>query len=124
MKILIAEDELVSRKKLEKLVEAAGHEPLSAPNGKEALSLWERAQPNMVITDWFMPEMNGIELIQQIRRRQGSRYIYIIMVTSQGGTDNLVAGMEAGADDFITKPYNREELSVRLKAGERVLNIE
>ena len=124
MKILIAEDELVSRKKLEKLVETAGHEPLSAPNGKEALKLWESAQPNMVITDWFMPEMNGLELIQQIRRRQGSRYVYIIMVTSQGGIDNLVAGMEAGADDFITKPYNREELSVRLKAGERVLNFE
>ena len=124
MKILIAEDELVSRKKLEKLVKMAGHEPLSAPDGKEALNLWESAHPNMVITDWFMPEMNGIELIQQIRKRQGSRYVYIIIVTSQGGTDNLVASMEAGADDFITKPYNSEELSVRLKAGARVLNFE
>lgn len=124
MKILIAEDELVSRKKLEKLLETAGHEPLSAPNGKEALRLWESAHPNMVITDWFMPEMNGLELIQQIRQRQGNRYIYIIMVTSQGGTDNLVTGMEAGADDFITKPYNKEELYVRLKAGERLLNFE
>ena len=124
MKILIAEDELVSRKKLEKLVETAGHEPISATNGKDALSLWESAEPNMVITDWFMPEMNGLELIQQIRRRQGSRYVYIIMVTSQGGTDNVVSGMEAGADDFITKPFIKEELYVRLKAGERVFHFE
>ena len=109
---------------LEKIVETAGHEPLSAPNGKEALRLWESAHPNMVITDWFMPEMDGIELIQQIRRRQGSRYVYIIMVTAQGGTDNLITGMEAGADDFITKPYVKEELYARLKAGERVLHFE
>lgn len=124
MKILIAEDDLLSRKMLEKLVETAGHEPLCASNGKEALKLWESAHPNMVITDWFMPEMSGLELIQQIRRRQGSAYVYIIMVTSQGGTDNLITGIEAGADDFLAKPYNRDELSVRLKAGERILNFE
>jgi putative two-component system response regulator len=124
MKILIAEDELVSRAKLEKLVEAAGHVPVSASNGKDALKLWTSQRPNLVITDWYMPEMDGLELIKEIRRQQGSKYVYIIMVTSQGSTDNLVLGIEAGADDYLVKPYNQEELTVRLKAGERVLNFE
>jgi putative two-component system response regulator len=124
MKILIAEDELVSRKKLEKLVETLGHEPLSAANGKEALELWLTHRPSLLITDWCMPEMDGLELIREVRRLQGSRYVYIIMVTSRESVDNLVTGMEAGADDFMTKPYVKEELVVRLKAGERILDFE
>jgi putative two-component system response regulator len=124
MKILIAEDELVSRAKLEMLVATLGHESLSAENGRAALELWESHRPSMVITDWFMPEMDGIDLIKQIRLRQGGSYVYIIMITSLGDITNLVTGMEAGADDFMTKPFNIEELVVRLKAGERILNFE
>jgi putative two-component system response regulator len=124
MKILIAEDDPVSRAKLEKIVETIGHSPVSAPNGKEALKQWENSRPAMLITDWCMPEMDGLELIKEIRRRQGSRYVFIIMVTSQDSTDNLVTGIEAGADDFITKPFSKDELAVRIKAGERILNFE
>jgi putative two-component system response regulator len=124
MKILIAEDELVSRKKLEKLIVTFGHEPLCAQNGKEALALWKNQRPSMVITDWQMPELDGIELTKEIRSLHGSRYVYIVMVTSRGSLGDLITGMEAGADDFMTKPYVKEELAVRIKAGLRVVNFE
>lgn len=124
MKILIVEDEMVSLKKLEKLVATLGHEPLSAANGKEALKLWKAQRPPMVITDWNMPEMDGIELTKEIRRLQGSRYTYVVFVTAKGSVDNLVIGMNAGADDFLAKPYVKEELEARIKAGERIINFE
>jgi putative two-component system response regulator len=124
MKVLVADDELVSRAKLEKLVTTMGYQVLVACNGKEALALWTQHRPDMVITDWVMPEMSGIELIKEIKRLQGDRYCYIIMITSQGDTENLVIGMEAGADDFIAKPFIKEELSVRIRAGERIINFE
>jgi putative two-component system response regulator len=124
MKVLIADDELISRTKLEKHVSAMGHEVLVACNGKEALSLWIQHRPDMVITDWVMPEMTGLELVREIKRLQGSRYSYVIMITSQSETDDMVMGMEAGADDFIAKPFIKAELTVRMKAGERILNFE
>lgn len=124
MKVLIVDDELISRTKLEKHVSAMGHEVLVACNGKEALSLWMQHRPDMVITDWVMPEMTGIELVKEIKRLQGSRYSYVIMITSQSETDEMVTGMEAGADDFIAKPFIKAELTVRMKAGERILNFE
>jgi putative two-component system response regulator len=124
MKILVVDDELVSRVKLEKHVATMGHEVISACNGKEALLLWTKHQPEIVITDWVMPEMNGIDLVKEIKRQQDNRYTYIIMVTSQGELGDLVTGIESGADDFISKPFFKDELTVRIKAGERVINFE
>ncbi|NLD94565.1 MAG: response regulator [Fibrobacter sp.] len=124
MKVLITDDELVSRKKLEKHVTSLGHQVIVATNGKEALSLWTKHRPDLVITDWVMPEMNGIELVREIKRLQGSNYCYVIMITSQSETQDLVTGIEAGADDFIAKPFIKEELTVRIKAGERIINFE
>jgi putative two-component system response regulator len=124
MKVLITDDELVSRKKLEKHVTSMGHQVIVATNGKEALSLWIKHRPDLVISDWVMPEMNGIELVREIKRLQGSNYCYVIMITSQSETRDLVTGMEAGADDFIAKPFIKEELTVRIKAGERIINFE
>ena len=124
MKVLIADDELVSRTKLEKHVSSLGHQAIVATNGKEALSLWIKNRPDLVISDWVMPEMNGIELVREIKRLQGSNYCYIIMITSQSETQDLVTGMEAGADDFLAKPFIKEELTVRIKAGERIINFE
>jgi putative two-component system response regulator len=123
MKVLIADDELISRTKLEKQVSAMGHQVLVACDGKEALSLWVHNRPEMVITDWVMPVMTGIELVKEIRRLQGSRYCYVIIITSQSETDDMVMGMEAGADDFIVKPFIKEELTVRIRAGERIINF-
>lgn len=124
LKVLIVDDELVSRMKLDKHVKSMGHDVIAACNGKEALALWIKHRPDMIITDWVMPEMTGIELVKEIRRLQGSRYSYIIMITSQSDLSDLVTGMESGADDFITKPFIKEELNVRIKAGERILNFE
>jgi putative two-component system response regulator len=124
MKVLIADDELISRTKLEKHVSTLGHQVIVACNGKEALSLWMQHRPDMVITDWIMPEMTGLELVKEIKRLQGSHYSYVIMITSQSETDDMVMGMDAGADDFIAKPFIKAELTVRIKAGERILNFE
>lgn len=124
MKVLIADDELVSRTKLKKHVSAMGHQVLVACNGHEALTIWKQHRPEMVITDWVMPEMTGLEFVKEIKKLQGSRYSYVIMITSCSETDDLVKGMDAGADDFIAKPFIKEELNVRIKAGERIVNFE
>lgn len=123
IKVLIADDDIVSRTKLEKQITSMGYHASVVCNGKEALAFWMQHRPDMVITDWVMPEMTGIELVKEIKRLQGSRYTYVIMITSQGNTEDLVAGMEAGADDFIVKPFIKEELAVRIKAGIRILNF-
>jgi putative two-component system response regulator len=124
MKLLIVEDEVASRRKLEVLIRALGYEPLIAKNGLEGWNLWKSERPRIIITDWIMPEMDGLELCKKIRMSQGSQYTYIIIVTSKNETQDLVAGMNAGADDFITKPYLREELEVRIRSGKRIVEFQ
>ncbi|MBW2047533.1 MAG: response regulator [Deltaproteobacteria bacterium] len=120
MKILIVDDELVSRKKMDLLIRSLGHETLVASDGVEGWKAWKNERARMVITDWMMPRMDGLELCRKIREAEGSQYIYIIMVTSREDVNDLVRGMDAGADDFITKPFVKEELAVRIKAGQRI----
>lgn len=124
MKILIAEDDVVSRKKLEFLLQNLGYVTLSAKNGREAWEIWKTERPRMVITDWMMPEMDGLELCRKIRNSSWSEYTYLIIVTSRNDTEDLIQGMDAGADDFISKPYNKAELSVRIRAGRRITETE
>jgi len=124
MKILIVDDEIVSRKKMDLLVRSLGHETLVANDGMEAWEIWKTERPRMVITDWMMPGMDGLELCNKIREAEGSQYIYLIMVTSKEDVNDLVMGMDAGADDFITKPFRKEELAVRIRAGERISGFE
>jgi len=124
MKILVVDDELVSRKKMDLLVRSLGHETLVANDGMEAWEIWKKDRPKMVITDWMMPRMDGLDLCRNIREAEGSQYIYIIMVTSREEINDLVIGMNAGADDFITKPFVKEELAVRIRAGERISGFE
>ena len=124
MKILIVDDELVSRKKMDLLVRSLGHETLVASDGVEGWEVWKNERARMVITDWMMPRMDGLELCRRIREAEGSQYIYIIMVTSREDVNDLVRGMDAGADDFITKPFVKEELAVRIRAGQRISGFE
>jgi len=124
MKILIADDDLISRKQLDKLTQSLGFETLVAEDGKQAWNIWKNKRPRFVITDWVMPELNGLELCRKIRTSEGSQYTYIIMVTSKDNVEDIVTGMDAGADDFIKKPFLKEELSVRIRAGERILLFE
>ncbi|WP_321417272.1 HD domain-containing phosphohydrolase [uncultured Desulfobacter sp.] len=124
MKILIAEDELVSRKKLEILIKSIGYEPLVASDGEEGWNLWKTHRPRMVLTDWMMPGLSGPELCKKIRNAEGSRYTYLIIVTAKHDTKDIVRGIDQGADDFISKPYVKEEIEVRIRAGERVIGYE
>lgn len=123
MKILIIDDEFVSRKKIERLIQSLGHETVVAENGKEGLEIWENERFRMVITDWIMPEFDGLSLCRKIRESEGGQYTYIIMVTTKNATNDIVAGMDAGADDFISKPFVKEELAVRIRSGERILSL-
>lgn len=124
MKILVVDDELVSRKKMDRLVRSLGYETVVAEDGIEAWELWKKERTRMVITDWIMPNMNGLDLCRKIKEVEMSQYIYIIMVTSKENVEDIVTGMDAGADDFISKPFVKEELAVRIRAGERILGFE
>lgn len=124
MKILIAEDEFVSRRKLEKIISSLGYDHRVAVNGTYAWEIWQDERPEIIISDWVMPEMNGLELCRKIRENEGSSYTYILMVTTKHNTEDIVKAMDAGADDFISKPYVMQELAVRIRAGERIKQFE
>jgi two-component system NtrC family sensor kinase len=124
MKILIAEDDPVARRLLQSHLERWGHEVVAARDGAEAWRLFEGDDFRFVISDWMMPELDGVDLIRRVRSCPQSGYVYVILVTARAEKEDLVQGMEAGADDFLTKPCDREELRVRLRAGERILQLE
>jgi sigma-B regulation protein RsbU (phosphoserine phosphatase) len=124
MKILIAEDERISRRSLERQLTSWGHEVTVAEDGEAAWLALELGQFEVLISDWDMPKMDGPTLIGKVRAADRAKYIYVIMLTARGGTEDLVRGIEAGADDFLTKPFESNELKVRLRAGERVLQLQ
>jgi sigma-B regulation protein RsbU (phosphoserine phosphatase) len=124
MRILIAEDNPVSRYLLENFLQKWGYEVVSAADGAEAWQLFVRDEFPIVISDWMMPEMDGLELIHRIRSCQRPGYVYIMLLTAKSQKTDLVQGMEGGADDFVTKPFDRDELRVRLQAGERIIRLE
>jgi signal transduction histidine kinase len=124
MKVLIAEDDAVSRRLLRGTLEKFGHEVTEAVTGSEALKRFDEAEFPIVITDWMMPEMDGVELIRRIRAKNLLNYAYLILLTAKSQHEDLIQGMDSGADDFLTKPFDRDELRVRLGAAERVLNLQ
>jgi PAS domain S-box-containing protein len=124
VRILIAEDDDVSRLALKKLVEKWDYEVITAQDGQEAWELMQENDFRLVITDWMMPKMDGLTLCQKIRSQSQDGYIYLIFVTAINQTADVVKGLEAGADDYLTKPINIEELRVRIRTGERVLRLE
>lgn len=123
-RILIAEDDPGARRILQKTLESWGYQVKAAPNGLEALRALQKDHYSFVITDWMMPKMDGAELVRRIRQQQSNGYIYIIMLTSRSGKRDLIEGMNSGADDFIAKPFDQEELQVSLRAGDRVIQLE
>ena len=122
--ILIAEDNAVSRKLLEKSLAKAGHEVVTAANGRRALEIFRETFFPMVLTDWMMPEMDGIALCRAIRNHASPGYVYIIFLTAKDSKDDIIAGLEAGADDYLTKPFHPAELMARLTTGKRILELE
>lgn len=124
MRILIAEDERITRRSLQKQLEGWGYDVVAVEDGVEAWEQFQRRQFDIVVTDWDMPHMDGRELIAHIRDSDQQGYTYLVMLTGRSETADRVAGMEAGADDFLAKPFDRNELRVRVSAGERIIRLE
>ena len=125
MKILIADDEAISRRLLEKTLEREGYEVIAVDNGRLALQQLSLPDaPRLVLLDWMMPEMDGPSVCQAIRQRHDGPYVHIILLTSRGSKQDVVAGLEAGADDYLTKPWDTAELNARLRVGQRILQLE
>lgn len=122
MNILIAEDDFISRKLLTNVLKDLGHEVTAACDGEEAWRMYETCPTRIVISDWLMPRMDGLDLVRKIRGHPKSEYSYIIMLTANvGQRENYFRAMEAGADDFLAKPLDRIELSIRLEVAQRIL---
>ena len=125
MKVLIADDEAVSRRLLETHLHKWGFEVISTANGNDAWHyLHQKDAPRLMLLDWMMPGMQGIEISRAVRNRSPERVSYIILITSRGNKEDIVAGFEAGADDFIRKPFDADELHARIKAGQRILELQ
>jgi putative two-component system response regulator len=124
MNILIADDDIIALEILRNALEENGHQVTTATNGLEALETLEAKDIRFVITDWEMPELNGVDLCRAVRRSGAKGYTYVILLTSRGKSEEIVEGMSAGADDFIVKPFNAAELLVRVRAGQRILALE
>jgi diguanylate cyclase (GGDEF)-like protein len=124
MKILIAEDDLVSRLILQKTLEGWGYKVFAAENGKEAWDILQREDLQLIIADWVMPAMDGITLCREIRTTGIHGYVYFILLTGKDKKEDIVRGLEAGADDYLAKPFERDELKVRVRAGERIVRLE
>jgi len=127
MKVLIAEDDPISRRVLENKIKEWGYEAVTTRNGKEAWKLIKKDEIRLAILDWVMPGMSGIELCRKIRlerKEKNSKYIYIILLTSKGQQNDIIKGLSAGADDYMTKHANFPELKVRLQNGKRIIETE
>jgi two-component system, cell cycle response regulator len=123
--VLIAEDDVMFRKILQTWLESWGYRVMLAVDGAEAWRMLQEYQrPHLLILDWIMPGMNGVELCRRIRERDQLPYQYILLVTAKDGTQDLVDGLEAGADDYLSKPFNRSELRARLRTGQRILSLQ
>ncbi len=124
MNVLIAEDDSVSRRLLQAHLERWGHAVTAAADGGEAWRLFQAGSFPLVISDWMMPALDGPDLVRRIRACPRPGYVYVILLTARSEKSDVVQGMEAGADDFVTKPFDREELRVRLRQGERIVQLE
>jgi predicted signal transduction protein with EAL and GGDEF domain len=125
MKILIADDSAISRCLVQKTLECGGYEVLAVENGRSAAECLSSADgPRLALLDWVMPELDGLSVCRQIRCLSNHPYIYMILLTSNESKEDMVRGFEAGADDYLTKPFDPEELKARLRAGQRILRLQ
>lgn len=125
MRILIAEDDITSRRILRAVLAKWGYDVVSAHDGSEA---WEKLQsadaPKLAVLDWMMPKMDGIEVCHRLRQMEKTIPTYIILLTARDRKKDIVEGLEAGADDYIAKPFNNNELRARINAGRRIVELQ
>lgn len=125
MRILIAEDDPVSRHLLEVTLPSWGYEVQVAGDGRTACQALEVADPpKLALLDWMLPEMDGLQICRRVRSTQAGRAIYIILLTARARKEDVIAGLDGGADDYITKPFDRDELRARLRAGGRIVELQ
>lgn len=128
MKILVADDQALSRRLLQKTLERAGYEVLTVENGRLAVELLNHVDgPRLALLDWVMPELDGPAVCRAVRRHQEGQeraYVYMVLLTSKESKEDMVTGLESGADDYLTKPFHVDELKARLRTGERILHLE
>jgi diguanylate cyclase (GGDEF)-like protein len=122
--ILIVDDDALQRSVLEANLKVAGYQVVAAENGKQALEIFRKGYYPIVMTDWVMPEMSGLELCRTIRADDSGRYTYIIILTSLDSKNDIIAGLDAGADEYLVKPAHQAELTSRLKTARRILDLE
>jgi diguanylate cyclase (GGDEF)-like protein len=125
MRILLAEDDVISRRMLEAFLVKWGYEVVVARSGEEGWGiLQEKDAPRLAILDWMMPGKDGIDICRGVRQRKGRPYTYIILLTARGQKEDMVQGLEAGADDYVTKPFDPFELRARVRAGGRIVELQ
>jgi len=124
MKILVIDDEFIHLSLVKKVVEGMGHTVLTAENGRQGWEIWQRDKPRMVITDWIMPEINGLELCKLIRNAGDPLYTYLIIISTQSDQQDIIRGLQGGIDDYLTKPFDVAEFRVRIEIGERIVDLE
>jgi diguanylate cyclase (GGDEF)-like protein len=121
--ILVVDDSPVHRKIVEQMLDSDAYSLMFARGGAEALKIYEERSPCMVITDWMLPDFSGPELCQRIRLDTGRTYTYIILMTSRAEKDDVVKGLQAGADDYVTKPFDPAEMLARVGVGRRIVDL-
>src|SRR5260370_23159854 len=125
MKVFIADDELMSRKLLQKTLERAGYEVTAVENGRLAAEqLCPANGPRLALVDWVMAEWDGTGVCREVRKRNEQSYVYMVLLTSKESKEDVVAELESGADAYLTKPFDPEELKARLRTGLRILDLE
>ncbi|MDQ7821799.1 MAG: response regulator transcription factor [Candidatus Eremiobacteraeota bacterium] len=125
MKVLIAEDDFTSRRMLEAMLSRWDYEVISTVDGDEAWGhLSVDDPPRLAVLDWMMPGMDGVEICRRLRDHETPTPVYIVLLTTRGRKEDIVMGLDAGANDYITKPFDREELKARLKVGQRVVELQ
>lgn len=123
-RVLLVDDSRLQRRVLSASLERAGYDVAEASSGAEALALCAKVAPDLVLSAWAMPEMDGLEFCQKFRAQQGEHYAYFILLTSKSEKDEVIRGLELGADDFLVKPINAQELQARISAGERIVRMQ
>ena len=124
MQILIAEDDAISNRMLAVTLTKWGHEVVSTTNGAEALQMLHMTDVSVAILDWMMPEMDGVDVCRKAREQLGTRPLYFILLTAKGRKEDIVTGLQAGADDYVAKPFDRDELQARLNVGIRIIELQ
>lgn len=125
MRVLVADDDALSVRILQDSLQSWNYDTVVARNGTDA---WEILQlsdaPNLVILDWMMPGIDGVEICNRVRKRDNHNYVYIILLTGRNSHNDIIRGLESGADDYMIKPFNSQELKSRLKIGQRIIELE